>query len=89
MIKTKITLINKLGLHARASMKLVNCAEKFHSEIILHHKNCQVNAKSIMSLMVIGAPYGTTLDVTVEGTDEKQALEAVEALFADRFGESE
>jgi phosphocarrier protein HPr len=89
MIRKKITICNKLGLHARASMKLVNLAERFQSEILLIHKNREVNAKSIMSLMVIGAPCGTTIELTAEGADETKAMTAVAELITNKFGENE
>ncbi len=89
MIKKTITICNKLGLHARASMKLVTLAERHQSEIILTHKNREVNAKSIMSLMVIGAPCGTTIEISATGADEAAAMAAVEKLINSKFGENE
>ena len=89
MLKQEITICNKLGLHARAAMKLVNLAGRYQSEILLIHNNREVNAKSIMNLMVIGAPFGTTLTLTSEGPDEKQALAAIIDLINNKFDEHE
>ena len=89
MEKRQLTLINKLGLHARASMKLVDLASGFASDIQLHYNNTTVDAKSIMNMMVMGATCGTTIEVIIEGEDEAAAMTAIAQLFNDRFGESE
>jgi phosphocarrier protein len=85
----KITLVNKLGLHARASAKLVSLAAEFASEITLARNGQQVNAKSIMGIMMLAAGKGSELEFCAEGKDEKQALEALVALVNERFGEAE
>ena len=89
MLKQEITIINKLGLHARAAMKLVNTAGRFESEILITFKNREINAKSIMNLMVLGASKGSRLTLTVTGNDEKNAMKAVVELINDKFGEHE
>lgn len=89
MLSKKITIINKLGLHARAAMKLVTIAGKYQSKILLHFKNREINAKSIMNLMVIGATKGSELHITTEGLDENEAMHAVCELINNKFGENE
>ena len=89
MLKQEITIINKLGLHARAAMKLVNTAGRFESEILITFNNREINAKSIMNLMVLGASKGSQLTLTVTGNDEKNAMKAVVELINDKFGEHE
>lgn len=85
----RITLINKLGLHARASAKLVSLASEFDSEITLKRNGQTVNAKSIMGLMMLAAAKGSELELCTDGKDEKKALEALAALIGNRFGEGE
>ena len=70
-------------------MKLVNLAGRYQSDVLLIHNNREVNAKSIMNLMVIGAPYGTKITLTSEGPDEEQALAAVIELIKNKFDEHE
>ncbi|MEZ5525203.1 MAG: HPr family phosphocarrier protein [Pseudomonadales bacterium] len=89
MIKSQITIINKLGLHARAAAKLVNTAAAFSSQIQLSNGDRMVDAKSIMSVMMLAASKGTTLDIQIDGRDEDQALNAIEAIVNDMFGEGE
>lgn len=89
MLKQHIIIINKLGLHARASSKLVNVAKKYESEVKLHTQNKSANAKSIMGVMMLAASQGTELDLTSEGPDEGAAMNAVVELINNRFGESE
>jgi phosphocarrier protein len=85
----KITLVNKLGLHARASAKLVSLASEFEAEILLKRNGQTVNAKSIMGLMMLAAAKGSELELCADGKDEKQAVTALVDLVNDRFGESE
>lgn len=87
MIKKKIKIINKLGLHARASMKLVNLACRFSSEIIIRYRNHKVNAKSIMNVMVLAATQGTEIELEIHGEDEADAWKAISELINQRFGE--
>ena len=88
MLTEKVIIINKLGLHARASMKLVNLASRYESEIHITFKNHEVNAKSIMNVMILGAKKGSELTIKSNGTDEKEALKAIVKLIQDRFGEN-
>jgi phosphocarrier protein HPr len=89
MIKTPITISNKLGLHARASAKLTKLASGFACEIWLSRADRRVNAKSIMGVMMLAAGKGVTLEVDADGPDEQLAIEAVVALINDKFGEGE
>lgn len=88
-IGREVTVINKLGLHARASAKLVKLASTYASDIRLTLGGKAVDGKNIMGLMMLTATYGSKITVTAEGDDANRALEEVEALFSDRFGESE
>ena len=85
----EIEIINKLGLHARAAAKLVALASKFTSEVQLRKNNQEVNAKSIMGVMMLAASQGTKLELVVNGEDEEDALTAIIELINDRFGEGE
>lgn len=86
-VETKI--INKLGLHARASAKLTRLASSFDCEVQLGRDGRKVNAKSIMGVMMLAAACGTTVEVETEGRDAEKALEAIIELIQDRFGEEE
>jgi len=81
------TICNKLGLHARASAKLVACTSSFSSDIHLDKNGITVNGKSILGIMMLAAAKGTTLSVHASGADASQALLAIGNLIADRFGE--
>ena len=89
MIKRAITITNKLGLHARASAKLTQAASSFTSAVWIARNGRRVNAKSIMGVMMLAAGLGSTVEVEADGPDEAQAMAALEALFADKFGEGE
>ncbi|MEW7979792.1 MAG: HPr family phosphocarrier protein [gamma proteobacterium symbiont of Phacoides pectinatus] len=89
MLQQQIEIINKLGLHARAAAKLVSLASQFSSDILLTHQGREVNAKSIMGVMMLAACQGTVLTLRIDGPDEQAALEAVIGLFGDYFGEGE
>lgn len=89
MASIDITIINKLGLHARAAAKLTQLASKFNSEIHISKGAKRVNAKSIMGVMMLAAGMGVTVTVDATGPDADQALAEIEALFNDRFGEGE
>jgi phosphocarrier protein HPr len=82
-----ITITNKLGLHARASAKLTQTAGKFQSEVWLSRNGRRVNAKSIMGVMMLAAGLGAEVLLEADGPDEHQAVQAISALFADKFGE--
>lgn len=89
MIERELEIINRLGLHARAAAKLVNLASRYTSEIQLTRNQRTVNGKSIMGVMMLAASQGTTVLVTAEGEDEDEAIEQIEQLIRDRFGEEE
>jgi phosphocarrier protein len=89
MIKTTTTISNKLGLHARASAKLTKLAGSFQSEVWLSRGERRINAKSIMGVMMLAAGMGSTVEVETSGPDEEQAMLALLALIADKFGEGE
>lgn len=89
MLQKKITIQNKLGLHARASMKLIRVVERFQSEIFIMHDNAKVDAKDIMSLMALAASKGSEIELIIEGPDEQDAMNAIVELIEDRFGEDE
>ncbi|MDX1604823.1 MAG: HPr family phosphocarrier protein [Candidatus Competibacterales bacterium] len=85
----EVTIINRLGLHARAASKLVNLAAGFGCDIRLLRNGREVNAKSIMGVMMLAAARGTVLTLRAEGEDAEQALDRLEALILGRFGEPE
>ena len=89
MIKTSTTINNKLGLHARASAKLTKLAGSFPCEIWIAKGERRVNAKSIMGVMMLAAGIGSTVDIEADGPEEQQAMAALLALIADKFGEGE
>ncbi len=89
MIAEKITIINKLGLHARAASKLVNCASRFESEVHLSKNDNRINAKSIMGVMMLAASKGVELQLEIDGADEQVCRDAIVGLINDRFGENE
>ena len=87
MVEKEIEVINKLGLHARPAAMLVQKASKFKSEIKLQKEDIEVNAKSILSVMMLAAEMGSFLIIKAQGEDEEQAMEAIAKLFEDKFGE--
>lgn len=89
MIKQSIQVTNKLGLHARAATKLVHEAAAYECEIMICREGQQVDAKSIMGIMMLAASHGTELEIIFNGTDEQLALESIMSLFEKRFGEDE
>ena len=89
MIQTQVTIINKLGLHARAAAKFVGCTAAFSSTIQTGKDSKLVDAKSIMSVMMLAAGKGTVLDLEIDGEDEEAALEALQTLIGNRFDEAE
>ena len=89
MQKREIKIVNKLGLHARASAKLTQSASKFASSIWLTRNGRRVNAKSIMGVMMLAAGKGTKVTLEIDGPDEAQAMEAICALIRDYFGEGQ
>lgn len=89
MIKTTVTISNKLGLHARASAKLTKLASSFPCQVFMSRNDRRVNAKSIMGVMMLAAGIGTLVDVETDGPDEQAAMDAIVALIDDKFGEGE
>jgi phosphocarrier protein HPr len=89
MIKSSITISNKLGLHARASAKLTKLATSFKSEVFMSRNSRRVNAKSIMGVMMLAAGIGSEVEIETEGEDERAAMDAIVALINDKFGEGE
>jgi phosphocarrier protein HPr len=89
MIKTTVTISNKLGLHARASAKLTKLAGSFKCEIHLSRGGRRINAKSIMGVMMLAAGLGSEVVIEAEGVDEQPAAEALLALINDKFGEGQ
>jgi phosphocarrier protein HPr len=89
MIKQDIQIINKLGLHARASTRLTQTASQFACEIWIERNNRRVNAKSIMGVMMLAASNGSTITLETNGKDEQAAMDALMNLINSRFGEPE
>ena len=89
MAQAEAQIVNKLGLHARASAKLTQVASAFACEIWLSRNGRRVNAKSIMGVMMLAAGKGSSIQIETSGENEDAALQAVLALIADRFGEGE
>lgn len=89
MLERDLLIVNKLGLHARASAKLTQTAARFQSEIWVSRNGRRVNGKSIMGVMMLAAAQGTTIRVDADGSDEAEAIAAIVALVEGRFGEEE
>ncbi len=89
MITLEIEIINKLGLHARASAKLTQLAAKFKSEIWMSRNKQRINAKSIMGVMMLAAGKGSKIVIEAEGEDEAACIDALKTLINDKFGEDE
>jgi len=89
MQQQEVEIINKLGLHARASAKLTQLAAQYQSEVWLSRNGRRVNAKSIMGVMMLAAAKGSKVAVETEGPDEAEAMKALLGLIAERFGEAE
>jgi phosphocarrier protein len=89
MIKTSTTISNKLGLHARASAKLTKLAGSFPCEVWISKGERRVNAKSIMGVMMLAAGMGSDVELETDGAQEQEAMDALLALMADKFGEGE
>jgi phosphocarrier protein len=89
MLSRELTIVNKLGLHARAASHLVKVASGFASRVTLERAGASANAKSIMGLLLLAAAKGHTVTVCADGPDEQEALAAVEALVRDRFHEEQ
>lgn len=89
MQRREVDIVNKLGLHARASAKLTQLAGKYQCEVWLSRNGRRVNAKSIMGVMMLAAAKGSKIEIETDGADETDAMEALVQLIADKFGESE
>ena len=89
MLTASITIVNKLGLHARAAVKLVEMASKYDSDVVLVRGSKRVSGKSIMGVMMLAASQGVTLELIVDGDDEEVALSSIVLLMQQRFGENE
>ncbi|THU00669.1 HPr family phosphocarrier protein [Lampropedia puyangensis] len=89
MIQTKTTIINKLGLHARASAKLTKLAGSFPCQVWMSRNGRRINAKSIMGVMMLAAGIGSEVEIETDGPQEQDAMQALLALIADKFGEEQ
>ena len=89
MIKTNITISNKLGLHARASAKLTKLAGSFPCDVFMSRGERRINAKSIMGVMMLAAGIGSQVELETDGDQEQQAMDALVALINDKFGEGQ
>jgi phosphocarrier protein len=89
MISRNVNIINRLGLHARAATRLVNCASEFKAEVLVKKGTRSVNGKSIMGVLTLAAAIGTELTIEADGEDENLAMAAVIQLINNRFGEDE
>jgi phosphocarrier protein HPr len=89
MVRAETAILNKLGLHARASAKLTQLASSFDSDVWMEKGARRINAKSIMGVMMLAAGKGSTVIVETTGSDEQAASEAIIALVASKFGEAE
>jgi phosphocarrier protein len=89
MIRAELDIVNRLGLHARAAAKFVNCASRFESSVFVERGGRRVNGKSIMGLMMLAAACGTSIGVEIDGADEEAAMAALSELVRERFGEDE
>lgn len=88
-LKRSLTIINKLGLHARAATKLVQLANQFDAEITLTQADNSAPANSVLALMMLESGQGKTVDILCEGEDAQQAMDAITALIENKFDESE
>lgn len=89
MIRREIEVQNKLGLHARAAAKLVHTATRFNADVKVQKDAEEVDAKSILGVLLLAAAKGSTVTVTADGDDEEQAIETIQNLFDSKFDEAE
>jgi phosphocarrier protein HPr len=89
MLKSNIVIVNRLGLHARASAKLTKLAGGFRADVHLSRNSRRVNAKSIMGVMMLAAGLGAEIEIETDGEDEQAAMDAIRALIESKFGEGE
>jgi phosphocarrier protein len=88
-VRKAVTIVNKLGMHARAAARFVQVASGFESDVSLVHKGKEVSGKSIMGVMMLAAGKGSMIEIVCSGADEQQALASLEELVNNRFGEDE
>jgi phosphocarrier protein HPr len=88
-VSRELLIVNRKGLHARATAKFVQCVERFEAEITVSRSGETVGGTSIMGILTLGAGIGTTIVVTAKGADSEEAMEAIATLVANRFGEDE
>ena len=88
MIEQTVQIVNKNGLHARPAAEIVKTASRFKSDITVVRDDLEVNGKSIMGVMMLAAEFGSSLTIRADGPDAEQALEALAALIAAKFGEA-
>ncbi len=89
MPQREVEIVNKLGLHARASAKLTQLAAKYQCDVVMSRNNRKVNAKSIMGVMMLAAGKGARVTLEIDGPDEADAMDAIAALIAGCFGEGQ
>lgn len=89
VLRQDVLIVNKLGLHARASAKLTQLASRFKCDVMMERNNRRVNAKSIMGVMMLAAAKGMTITIETDGVDEAEAMQALLELINDYFGEGE
>lgn len=87
MLSQEFTIKNRLGLHARASARLVQTANRFRADVTIEKEGTEVNGKSIMGILMLAAPIGSLIRLTVRGEDAAEAFAAISALIEDKFGE--
>lgn len=87
MQETTLKIPNRLGLHARAAAQLVQTANRFKSEVLVRKEDLEVNGKSIMGILMLAAPQGSRISLSVQGEDEQEAIKALTELVNDGFGE--
>jgi phosphocarrier protein HPr len=88
MPEREVRIVNKLGIHARPAAEIVKTAGKFKSSVTIVRDDLEVNAKSIMGVMMLAAEFGATIVIRAVGDDAEQALDALQAVIANKFGES-
>ncbi|HEY1952371.1 MAG TPA: HPr family phosphocarrier protein [Gemmatimonadaceae bacterium] len=88
MPEREVRIVNKLGIHARPAAEIVKTAGKFRSSVTIVRDDLEVNAKSIMGVMMLAAEFGATIVIRAVGDDAEQALDALQAVIANKFGES-
>ena len=89
MLRQQIEIVNRLGLHARASAKLTQLAGSYQCDVWMTRDSRRVNAKSIMGVMMLAAAKGSSVELETDGPDEQDAMDALVALIEDKFGEGE